>query len=85
MREGNDGRSITATEEVPDMTDAGSLVQDTIYRVLEAAPRGLTVERIRTQLAEAGASVGKDEIVRALARMNERQLVQFGAARRRHP
>ena len=66
------------------MKDPGPLFQDTIFRVLEAAPRGLTVERIRTQLAEAGATVRKDEIVRALAQMNERQLVQFGAARRWH-
>ncbi len=66
------------------MKDPGPLFQDTIFRVLEAAPRGLTVERIRTQLAEAGATVRKDEIVRALAQMNQRQLVQFGAARRWH-
>ena len=64
------------------MKDPGPLFQDTIFRVLEAAPRGLTVERIRTQLAEAGATARKDEVVRALAQMNERQLVQFGAARR---
>ena len=66
------------------MTEPGPLFQDTIFRVLEGAPRGLTVERIRTQLAEAGATVRKDEIVRALLQMNERQLVQFGAARRWH-
>ena len=46
------------------MTAPDSLFQDTIFRVLEAAPRGMTVERIRTQLAEAGAMIGKDEIVR---------------------
>jgi len=66
------------------MTAPDSLFQDTIFRVLETAPRGLTVERIRTQLAEAGATISKDEVVRALAHMNERQLVQFGAARRWH-
>lgn len=66
------------------MTTADPLLQDTIFRVLEAAPRGLTVERIRTQLTQAGATIGKDAIVRALAHMNERQLVQFGAARRWH-
>ena len=66
------------------MTDPGALFQDTILRVLETAPHGLTVERIRTQMAEAGATVGKHEIVRALGRMNERQLVQFGPARRWH-
>lgn len=51
------------------MTAPDSLFQDTIFSVLEAAPRGLTVERIRTQLTEAGATIGKDEVVRALAHM----------------
>lgn len=66
------------------MTDPGSLFQDTLFTVLEAAPQGLTVERIRTRLVAGGATVRKDEIVRALAHMNERQLVQLGAARRWH-
>lgn len=63
---------------------AEARLQDTILRVLESAPNGLTVERLRTQLTEAGAAVSKDGIVRALAGLNERQLVQFGAARRWH-
>ena len=66
------------------MTAPGSLFHDTVFRVLEAAPRGLTVERIRTQLAKAGVTAGKNDIVRALAQMNQRQLVQFGATRRWH-
>ena len=64
------------------MTDSGPHFQDTILRVLETAPRGLTVERIRSQLANGGAVASKDEIVRALVQMNERQLVQLGATRR---
>ena len=71
------------------MTDPGSLLQEPILRVLEVTPRGLTVERIRTRLFEAGATVGKHEIVRELGRMNERQRVEYSAARgwsvRRHP
>ena len=64
------------------MTEPGLLFQDTILRVLETAPRGLTVERIRSQLAKAGAVASKNEIVRTLAQMNERQLVQLGSTRR---
>ena len=64
------------------MTDSGPHFQDTILRVLETVPRGLTVERIRSQLAKGGAVASKDEIVRVLAQMNERQLVQLGATRR---
>ena len=66
------------------MANLSSLFQDTILRVLETAPSGLTVERIRSQLAKAGTAIGKDEIVRTLAQMNERQLVQLSPTRRWH-
>ena len=66
------------------MTNTATLLQDNIYRILEAAPRGLTVERIHTQMVDAGATVGKHEIVGALAQLSKRQLVQFGVARRWH-
>ncbi len=58
------------------------LLQDTILRVLDSAPRGLTVERIRSRLTTAGTGVLKHEVVRALADMNARQLVQLSAGRR---
>lgn len=64
------------------MNDQSLLFQDTILRILETAPNGLTVERIRSQLAKAGATASKDEIVRALGHMNERHLVQIGVTRR---
>ncbi len=64
------------------MNEAESLFQDTILRVLETAPQGLTVERIRSQLAKAGAVAAKHEIVRTLAQMNDRQLIQIDATRR---
>lgn len=63
------------------MTDTVSLLQNTILRILETAPHGLTVERIRTRLFEAGATVDTHEVVRALGRLNERGLVEFSRAR----
>ncbi len=63
------------------MTEA-RLLQDTIMRVLDSTPNGLTVETIRSRLATAGAGVRKWEVVQALADMNARQLVQLSAGRR---
>ena len=64
------------------MTVQISLLEDTIFRLLESAPLGLTVERIRSQLATAGAVTGKHEIVRALAELHRRRMVQMDAGRR---
>ncbi len=63
------------------MTDPRPLFQDTILLILKTALRDLTVERIRSQLAKAGSVAGKDEVVRALAHMKERQL-ELGVTRR---
>ena len=68
-------------EETSEMTDAVSLLQNTILGILETAPRGLTVERIRTRLFEAGGTVDTHEVVRGLVRLNERRLVEFSRAR----
>ena len=58
------------------------LLQDTILRVLDSTPSGLTVERVRSRLVTTGTGVRKWEVVQALADMNARQLVQISAGRR---
>ncbi len=60
--------------------DAG--LEDQLLRLLECAPRGLTVERIRNHLTAAGAQARKDDIVRALRGLSERGQVQIGPARK---
>ena len=53
-----------------------------IFRLVESAPLGLTIERIRSQLTMAGAVAGKHEIVRALAELHRRRMVEMDAGRR---
>ena len=64
------------------MTVKISRLEDTIFRLLASAPLGFTVERIRSQLATAGAVAGKHDIVRALAELQQRRMVQMDAGRR---
>ena len=64
------------------MTLPAPSLEDTVFRLLETAPRGLTVERIRSQLVAAGAASDKHEIVRALGGLRQRRMVQMDASRR---
>jgi hypothetical protein len=58
------------------------ILQDQLLRLLDNAPRGATVERLRSLLQASGSHAGKDEIVRALRGLSERHLVEIGAARK---
>ena len=56
-------------------------LREQLLRILDNAPRGMTVERLRSLLQAGGSRAGKDEIVRALRSLSERDLIQIGAAR----
>lgn len=66
------------------MITLDTTLEDQLLRLLDGAPRGLTVERIRNHLTAAGAQARKDDIVRALRVLSERGHVQIGAARKWH-
>lgn len=57
-------------------------LEDQLLRLLDGAPRGLTVERLRSHLMAAGAQARKDDIVRALRSLSERGHVQIGTSRK---
>src|SRR3546814_328452 len=66
------------------MITLDTTLEDQLFRLLDGAPRGLTVERIRNHLTAAGAQARKDDIVRALRVLSERGHVQIGASRKWH-
>src|SRR3546814_97284 len=66
------------------MTGLEPVLQDQLLRLLDGAPRGMTVERLRSLLQAAGSRAQKDDIARALRALSQRNLVQIGAARRWH-
>lgn len=57
-------------------------MEQRLERLLSAAPRGSTVERLRTQAGLAGAPVRKDEVVATLRRLSEAGIVEIGRDRR---
>lgn len=57
---------------------------DQLLRLLDGAPRGMTVERLRSHLMAGGSHARKDDIVHALRSLAERGHVQIGAARKWH-
>ena len=66
------------------MATVDAVLQDQLLRLLEGAPKGITVERLRSLLQTGGSQARKDEIARALRALSERGLVQIGAARKWH-
>lgn len=66
------------------MTVLDTSLEDQLLRLLDGAPRGMTVERLRSHLMAGGAQARKDDIVRALRSLGERGHVQIGASRKWH-
>lgn len=66
------------------MTVLDTSLEDQLLRLLDGAPRGMTVERLRSHLMAGGAQARKDDIVRALRALSERGHVQIGASRKWH-
>src|SRR3546814_5651200 len=66
------------------MTGLEPFLQDQLLRLLDGAPRGMTVERLRSLPQVGGSRAQKDDIARALRALSQRNLVQIGAARRWH-
>lgn len=60
----------------------GAVLEDQLLRLLEGAPNGMTVERLRSLLQVGGSRSRKDEIVLGLRVLSERGLVEIGAARK---
>lgn len=66
------------------MAAVDALLQDQLLRLLEGAPNGMTVERLRSVLQAGGSKARKDQIAGALRALSERGLVQVGAPRKWH-